>query len=243
MLNNVSFTSAPLRLGNDQLEYCTCNHSWQDYSQTSYAHYGIQKPDELASASAKRHCEYIAGRYCANQAIQRLCHPSNCSDETQVLMQPDHSPLWPKGIVGSISHSDDRAMALIGKADNYAGLGIDCEDLLADLAAREIADLILRPVERKLLFNRELDLELEFGGLVTLAFSAKESLFKALSPSVATIKNFHDFAIQNISANKLTLQADKRLNSSWPTAKEFSINYIKQPNSIVTMTVITAEDR
>lgn len=243
LLKNISFTSALLRLGYDQLEYCTCNHNWQDYSQTSYAHYGIQQPKELAKATAKRHCEFIAGRYCASQAIKNLDQPPNSNSETQILIQPDRSPLWPKNIVGSISHSRNQAIAVVGNADSYLGLGIDCESLLTDAAAREIADLILRPLERKSLFNRELDLKLEFGGLVTLAFSAKESLFKALSPSVSTIKSFHNFAIQNISANKLTLLADKRLNSSWPGAKEFSINYIKQPNSIVTMTAITAEDR
>lgn len=230
--------SAAFTLNNNQLSCCACIHNWQHYNQTCYARYGIQQPKELANATAKRHCEFIAGRYCAKQAIKKLYQPPNNISETQVPIQPDRSPLWPQGIVGSISHSNNQAMAVVGKVPSYAGLGIDCETLLTDSAAQEIADLVLQPLERELFLDRQLGV----GFLVTLAFSAKESLFKALSPSVTTIKSFHDFAIQNISADKITLLASQRLNNNWPTRKTFSIDYIKQPESLVTMAVITSEN-
>jgi enterobactin synthetase component D len=246
LLSNTSFIptftspkSAVCKSSSSQLSYCICNHNWQHYNQNCYARYGIQQPKELAMATAKRHCEFIAGRYCASQAIKNLGQPPNSNSETQILIQPDRSPLWPKGIVGSISHSRNQAIAVVGNADSYLGLGIDCESLLTDAAAREIADLVLQPLERELLLNRHVEL----GFLVTLAFSAKESLFKALSSSVSNINSFHDFVIHNISDENLTLLPSKRLNGNWPTATAFSIDYIKQPESIITLAAITATNR
>lgn len=175
--------------------------------------------------------------------MEKLCRSAKKPDKSQLLIQQDRSPLWPKGIIGSISHSSDRAMAVVGKVDSYAGLGIDCESLLTDSAAREIIDLVLQPLEIELLLSQHLELKLEFGPLVTLAFSAKESLFKALSPSVANIESFLDFTIHSIRSDKLILTPHKRLNDNWPTATEFSIDYIKQPKNIVTLAAITATKR
>src|SRR5437016_3123123 len=45
-------------------------------------------------------------------------------------------PVWPPGIVGAISHSADVAVALVGRQAEYAGLGIDIEDLARGPSAR-----------------------------------------------------------------------------------------------------------
>lgn len=239
LLTNISFIPVFIYPDSGQLSYCICNHNWQHYNQNSYTRYDIQQPKELAKATEKRHCEFIAGRYCASQAIKNFGQPPNSTSEAQILIQPDRSPLWPKDIVGSISHSRNQAIAVAGKADSYLGLGIDCESLLTGTAAREIANMVLQPLERECLLKRHIDLEF----LVTLAFSAKESLFKALSSSVSNINSFHDFVIHNISDDNLTLLPSKRLNGNWPAATAFSVDYIKQPGSIITLAAITATNR
>jgi len=246
LLKNISFTSALANSDltseknrDSQLSYCGCQYKWQHYNHTCYARYDIQRPNKLANATAKRHCEFIAGRYCAIRAIQSLRQPPNSVSQTQIPMQPDGRPLWPEGIIGSISHSGDRAMAVVGSADSYTGLGIDCETLLTDSAAKEIADLVMEPLEKELLLDRHP----EYGLLLTLAFSAKESLFKALWPSLSSVKSFHDFSIYSISASKLILRPTKRLNSNWSGATAFSIDYIKQSKHVVTMAAITSPGR
>src|SRR5712692_10349689 len=42
---------------------------------------------------------------------------------------PSGEPLWPDGIVGAISHAGDVAIAIVGRQNKYAGLGIDIEQL------------------------------------------------------------------------------------------------------------------
>lgn len=245
MLSNLSFTSALKNtdLMSNQyrekpLSYCSCQHRWQRYNHSCYGRYNIQKPIQLAKATAKRHCEFIAGRYCAIQAIRRLQRSPWGNRRQQIGLYPDRSPLWPKGIIGSISHSKDRAMAVVGSIQSYAGLGIDCESLLTDSVARDIGDLILTPLEQELLLKRVM----EYGFMVTLAFSAKESLFKALSPSVSPINSFHDFSIASISASKLILQPTKRFNDHGCQATAFSIDYIKLSRDVITMATITRPD-
>ena len=248
MLENISSISPfshpgrdPVWLNSDQpnYSYSSCDYSWQHYNHDCYKRYGIQRPAELANATARRHCEFIAGRHCASQAIQSLQQSPDSASQAQIPMQPDRSPRWPGGIIGSISHSDGRAMAVVGSADKYAGLGIDCETLLTDSGATEITDMVLEPLEKALLLNRQGD----FGFLLTLAFSAKESLFKALSPSFTVVKSFHDFSIYSISANKLILRPTKRLNGNWSETTEFRIDYTRQEKQLLTMAVITTPDR
>src|SRR5439155_16503172 len=45
-------------------------------------------------------------------------------------------PLWPDGIVGAISHAGDLAIAIVGRQSDYAGLGIDIEQMTRGLTAR-----------------------------------------------------------------------------------------------------------
>src|SRR5437588_389954 len=55
-------------------------------------------------------------------------------------------PLWPAGVVGSISHSRQVAVAVAGLRQDYVGLGVDVEGLSRALQPRA-ARLICRPSE------------------------------------------------------------------------------------------------
>jgi 4'-phosphopantetheinyl transferase EntD len=84
-------------------------------------------------------------------------------------------PLWPSGVVGAISHSQDVAVAVVGRRTDYAGLGIDVEEPARGPTARA-ARLVCRPNEMAWA-----DPELGTRRL-TMLFSAKEAVFKALYP-------------------------------------------------------------
>jgi 4'-phosphopantetheinyl transferase EntD len=88
---------------------------------------------------------------------------------------PGGEPVWPSGIVGSISHSGDLAIALVGRRQDYVGLGIDVEQLARGPSLRA-ARLVCRPIE--------MDWVLAGSGTERLGmlFSAKEAVFKAVYP-------------------------------------------------------------
>jgi 4'-phosphopantetheinyl transferase EntD len=76
----------------------------------------------VARAVPKRRYEYAAGRACARRALEELgCPPA------PLLSRPDRMPQWPVGFVGSISHSQTGAFAVVARAHELVSLGADLE--------------------------------------------------------------------------------------------------------------------
>lgn len=161
---------------------------------------GVDLPVELHHAVLKRKCEYLAARFCVKQGLISLNYGIlNCL-RTGHLGQP----LWPPGVIGSISHCFDHAIAIVSiQTDVYVGLGVDVEKIIAiDLA---------KAIEQQLVSVSELSLGLsyfEYKYFITLIFSAKESIYKAIFPFVNQILDFSCVKLMGIDkeSSKLTFQ-------------------------------------
>ncbi len=140
-------------------------------------------PDSLSKAVLKRQVEFLAGRVCAQQALTDLIGHKPRS----IPSQPDRSPAWPTGIVGSLTHTAGYAAALIALETHYQGIGIDCEVALSPDNLK---------LQKHLCVTHELDTLVETHSnwsperLLTLVFSAKESLFKCLYRQVRKFFGF-----------------------------------------------------
>lgn len=134
---------------------------------------GIDVPPTVLKAVAKRQAEYLAGRFCARQALRQLA----ALDVTPAIGE-DRAPQWPSGMAGSITHGNGWAGAVVAHATDWRGLGLDVEGLLPPPRAERLAAEILTAAELARLQPTQLALT------VTLTFSLKESLFKALYPLV-----------------------------------------------------------
>ncbi|MBK5000633.1 4'-phosphopantetheinyl transferase superfamily protein [Pseudomonas sp. S31] len=132
---------------------------------------GITPSASLQRSVAKRQAEYLAGRICARAALQRLDGRDYVPGTHE-----DRSPIWPAGIHGSITHGKGWAAAVVAAQSDCRGLGLDQEALLDDARAERLQGEILTPAEIERLDQRRTGLA------VTLTFSLKESLFKALYP-------------------------------------------------------------
>jgi 4'-phosphopantetheinyl transferase EntD len=121
-------------------------------------------------AVPQRRMLYAQGRAAARDALQQLGVAP-----VAIGRGAGGQPLWPEGLVGSISHTRSVAVALVGWRCDYAGLGVDVEELGRGVDAR-IARLVARPAEMAWV-NPEAGLE-----RLIMLFSAKESVFKALYP-------------------------------------------------------------
>src|SRR5690606_14215001 len=123
---------------------------------------------------AKRQGEYLAGRLCARAALQQLCGQALVPGRAE-----DGVPIWPAGVVGSITHGAGQAAAIVASTQQWQGLGLDLEKHLSTERAAKLAGEILTPAE----LQRAAGLNPQaFAGLVTLTFSLTESPFKALYP-------------------------------------------------------------
>lgn len=141
-----------------------------------FAHSAIDMPASIQRSVAKRQTEFLAGRLCARAALLQL--DGTCAAPG---LGEDRAPVWPAHISGAITHSNGRAAAVVALKRDWRALGMDLENLLSPERAQRLATQILTPDERqRMAAGRAEDLAL----LVTLTFSVKESLFKALFPLV-----------------------------------------------------------
>lgn len=111
----------------------------------------------IPGARPARLAEYSAGRAAARAALGRpVALPSGA----------DRAPIWPEGIVGSISHCAGLCLAVVGPTRDWQGIGLDVEPLAP--LERELWPSILAPDEAPA------------DGQAALAhFVAKEAAFKA----------------------------------------------------------------
>jgi 4'-phosphopantetheinyl transferase EntD len=127
--------------------------------------------EALGSRAVEARRAYFAfGRAAARDALHEL----GISDAA-IGRGPAGEPLWPPGVVGAISHAGDVATAIVGRWSDYAGLGVDVEQLSRGPSPRA-ARLVCRPTEMEWV-------DVESGTeRLTMLFSAKEAVFKALYP-------------------------------------------------------------
>ncbi|WP_426595958.1 4'-phosphopantetheinyl transferase family protein [Cellulomonas sp. McL0617] len=126
----------------------------------------------VARAIPARRAEYAAVRACARAALTRLG-----AGAVAVPSAPDRSPVWPEGVVGSMTHCDRFRAAAVAHARSWAGLGIDAEVL--EPLPPEVLSLVMSTSEQEAIADLD-------PGICPdrIVFSAKESVYKVWSPIV-----------------------------------------------------------
>lgn len=161
---------------------------------------GVRLPRDLRDASSERQAEYLAGRYCCKEALRVLSPALQPSD---VRRGEDRAPVWPSGVLGTITHAAGIASVALAPSHLCRGLGIDTELLVSPRTAKELSGLVAGPEELNLLAHR-LGLNCD-SFAVTLALSAKESVFKCLYPTARTMFEFRDVTIVAADSHQSTL--------------------------------------
>jgi len=143
-------------------------------------------PEEEAAlglAVEKRRREFTTVRACARQALARLGLP-----EVGIPTGEQGEPLWPAGVVGSLTHCDGYRACALAQAGDLLTIGIDAEPN-APLPSGLLPD-IARPEEiPELLELARLAPETHWDRLL---FSAKESVYKAWFPLAKRWLGFED---------------------------------------------------
>ncbi|MBU2711126.1 4'-phosphopantetheinyl transferase family protein [Zooshikella harenae] len=186
-----------------------CHYKVEDVYLAAFLRLGITLPEEQNKAVLKRQIEFMAGRYCAQQALYAF----GVKPPVMVPVNKDRSPHWPDGIVGAITHSDHLALAVVAAKKNVTALGIDLEKEIATTVARDIAKQIISLTEQ----NNCAKWGCPFNWFLTLAFSAKESLYKALYPHVKQFFGFETAELIELN----TLEQSFRLQLT----EDLSVNY------------------
>jgi 4'-phosphopantetheinyl transferase EntD len=146
-------------------------------------------------AVSKRREEFTAGRTCAREALALLGIPRR-----SILQGKENQPLWPEGVVGSITHCPGYCAAAVASLDRCGGIGIDAEpnkslppEVFPLIARQREQDWILNANQEKICWDR-------------LLFSIKESIYKVWYPLERCWLDF-DQAEVTIDAGTCTFKA------------------------------------
>ncbi|MGA4991457.1 4'-phosphopantetheinyl transferase family protein [Nonomuraea bangladeshensis] len=121
----------------------------------------------VARAVEARRTEFTTGRHCARTALAGLGLPP-----TPILTGPRGEPLWPDGVVGTITHCRGYRAAAVARTPDVLSIGMDAEP--REPLPPGVLDAIALPQERTWAENAQ-----ERGRLL---FTMKESVFKAWYP-------------------------------------------------------------
>lgn len=193
----------------------------------------VPPPASIQRSVAKRQAEFLAGRVCARAALRQLDH-LDCIP----AIGEDRAPVWPTHISGSITHSTGHAAAIVAHKAQWRGLGMDLENVLSLERAERLAGEILTTdeLQRMGALSRE-----QHALLVTLTFSAKESLFKALYPIVQKRFYFeHAELLEWSVSGQLRLRLLTDLSSEWCHGEELVGQFAVTDGQLLSLVAIGA---
>ena len=191
---------------------------------------GLVIPPELSRAVDKRKIDFLAGRYCATKAIAKHLGQDDWLEE--IPIGESRAPLWPLKLIGSITHTKKYGAAIIANDSDYVGIGIDAEALIKN-ASHDLAKHICCEGELETWLKRPFS-QTE---LLTLIFSAKETLFKCIYPSQLDFFGFHDARLRHIGEHFVSLELCRKVGV-FPKGYSLEIQYHLRDNMFLTRGLI-----
>lgn len=180
----------------------------------------------LQGASEKRQAEFLGGRLCVARALRAM----EVNTEFPLPMKV-RLPVWPSDVTGSISHCSCLAVAVTAFQKAYITLGIDVETLINASSAQEIKDLVCNPQELILMNSSHLPGE----QLLTLIFSAKETLFKALWHITRCHADFFSAELISLDEQAVWLRLTQNWSKQWCAGEKIRIHYTWVENEVFTV--------
>lgn len=164
--------------------------------------------DLVQHASPQRIQEFTLGRNVAKQAVTQYIHGTSNHhvSDIAILKTTQGLPIWPEGIVGSISHTHNLAVAVCADQKKVKALGVDVEKMRA----------VNTKLKNKLLTEHEC-LQ-SWGGehhqaLVTL-FSVKESIYKTACAIAEQPISLKPFSVTHIKNNQFICDVSDMVGGS-----------------------------
>lgn len=177
-----------------------------NFQPSYYADYDINYPGAISRSTGPRQAEFFFGRLAAQLALADMGMHGH-----EIAIGVFREPVWPSGVIGSISHTAGLAAAVALNDRRLDGIGIDIERLIIPAARRALSAMVVDDGE--LAYLRSLATTASIDWLLTITFSAKESFFKGAFAAVRRCFNFHAVALAELSLHdgSVTLQLRETL--------------------------------
>ena len=192
-------------------------------------------PESLLAAAPRRLASFLAGRGVASAALRQ----AGFRDWDQPIGRlTSGAPQWPVGWVGSIAHTDSLCVSAVAENDAVSYLGIDCELMMSQKIASEVGTSIAPELAARGLDSAFTD----FPQAVTVAFAAKESLYKALFPVVGSFFGFEAAEVELVdaAAGILELRLAVPLAPALPAGRAFQCRWVVQRGHVIAAVEVTS---
>ena len=189
----------------------------------------VALPEELAALRAGAHPQrtrdFALGRIAAHRSMAAIGAPV-----APVLAHADRSPIWPAGLVGSITHAGGLAAAAVARASDCEGLGVDIERL----GRPRWQELV-----RRIADEHERDWIADDEARFIAVFSAKESVYKAFRPLAG--RTF-GFGAVTLSAAEGGFEARllEALGERWPAGSRVPVRCERRDEHTLTAVMLGA---
>lgn len=140
-------------------------------------------------SSEVRKLTYTLGRGCAHCILEKYGY-----NNFPILKDISGAPVFPETLTGSISHTNNWAVAAMAKNDIVKGIGIDIEDLSRKVNPG-IKRIIATPDEKKTIEDLPKNQQ---DKCIKIIFSAKESIYKCVYSISGVPLKFQDLSIKFI---------------------------------------------
>lgn len=169
----------------------------------AYEHQGPANIAELYQAEAQivvraaksRRTTFAAGRLAARSALGAIG-----VDHGPLMRNSNGAPIWPSGLVGSITHTTGFCGAVVASIDDYEGVGIDAEGRWS--VDERAWDVVLTPAERLRIENLPSDRRRE---TAATTFAAKEAFYKCQYQITASWLDYTDVEV-TVCANSFSIR-------------------------------------
>jgi 4'-phosphopantetheinyl transferase EntD len=189
-------------------------------------------PSELliiAQSVPKRRAAFSTGRNCARRALVRFI-----DDPPELLQGKGGEPIWPEGIVGSISHSEKLAGAVVASKNEITAIGIDIETIGG--VKQAMYPLILLDTEIEMINGKHNDTAL----WTTLLFSLKESFYKLQYPLTGLWLDFKDISISENNGKFSFIQVKSSHDLSAISFDQIKVDWTVVSDQVITLCYFSA---
>lgn len=196
------------------------------YAPQLFDHHDISRPAMMDRAVPKRCAEFLAARVLAGALMRRVGVPA-----AQVGVGSDRGPVWPRGMTGSISHTDGIAACAV-TTDHTRLVGVDIETVIPASTQDSILSYCCTKQDAAIVRDG--------GGLselmmATLVFSAKETVFKAVSRLVRRLLDFDSSTLVAPPDNgRVWLELTRNLHPLLPAGRRFDVRFKVLPGHMLT---------
>ncbi len=190
------------------------------YSDNLYSAFHIDQPPQLEQWVTKRKAQFLAGRVAARESLRTIG-----STDTIIPSGLKREPIWPKKLLGSISHASGFSVASVMRHEALStyGTGLDVQEILTSKEIKSIKKATL--TTRDQIFFEKKVKGLSDNQLLTLIFSAKESFFKAVYKNIGQYFDFDVISVKDldVESQKMTLVSETTLSNEITINNEYSV--------------------